>query len=122
MNRASSYFPFLSLYKLVLSKLKYCCRINLFHIIRPCLDSVIFYSKIIELLLSLTLCDFSAPNFEISPRKCRRKKIIVSASFYIGRFHSLIRHVFSNYEGTKVKRSFTNKKFFVLIKNGSRKQ
>ncbi len=50
--------------------------------------------------LSLTMCEVSAANFEISPRKYAMKKCIFSASIYMGKFRNLIQ-IFNNYEGTK---------------------
>ena len=50
--------------------------------------------------LSLTMCEVSAANFEISLRKYAMKKCIFSASIYIRKFCNLIQ-IFNNYEGTK---------------------
>ncbi len=50
--------------------------------------------------LSLTICEVSAANFEISLRKYAMKKCIFSANIYMGKFCNLIQ-IFNNYEGTE---------------------
>ena len=58
------------------------------------------YRVSVNTRLSLTMCEVSAANFEISLRKYAMKKCIFSASIYMGKCCNLIQ-IFSNYEGTK---------------------